>query len=148
MKLYSAVHLFNNRSLGYTFVMKGMKWKQLRVTGWLWTLTAFAEKKSKESWFCIPWEQNRFGSENPWPEHTHGICSSSGQRYIAVDQGFFAPFYFISMTNFYILLWVFIIPPRERLFVINVTPVTQGLWVVFVCHEKQFRGGGSRGRSP
>ena len=41
--------------------------------------------------------------------------------------------------------WVFIPPPREGLFVINVMPFPLGLWMVFVCHEKQFLAGVSRG---
>ena len=40
-----------------------------------------------------------------------------------------------------VMLWVFILPPREGLFVINFMPFTQGLWMVFVCHEKQLPGG-------
>ena len=31
--------------------------------------------------------------------------------------------------------------PREGLFVINLMPFTQGLWMAFVCHEKQFLRG-------
>ena len=59
--------------------------------------------------------------------HTHGIYSTFDQWYIALDQSFFAPFYFISVPNFDIMLWVFIFPPREGLCVINFTPFTQGL---------------------
>ena len=40
-----------------------------------------------------------------------------------------------------ITLWVFILPPREELFVINFMLFTRMLWMRFVCHEKQFRGG-------
>ena len=40
---------------------------------------------------------------------------------------FFAPIYFISMPNVDIMLLVFILPPREGLFVINFIPFTQGL---------------------
>ena len=46
---------------------------------------------------------------------------------ISLDQVFFAPFYFISMSNFYIMLWVFIRPPRDGLFVINFMSFTQRL---------------------
>ena len=53
-----------------------------------------------------------FGNEFAGPrDHTHEICSSFGQRYIAQDQSFLVPFYFISMPNFNIMLWVFILPP-------------------------------------
>ena len=58
---------------------------------------------------------------------THGICSTFGQWYIDLDESFFAPFYFISVPNFDIMLWVFILPPREGIFVINFMPFTQGL---------------------
>ena len=34
------------------------------------------------------------------------------------------------------MLWVFILPHREGLFFNNFMPPTQGLWMVFVCHEK------------
>ena len=69
-----------------------------------------------------------FGNDFAGPRgHTHGICSSFGQQYIALDQSFFASLYFISMPNFDIMLWVFIRPPREGLFVINFMPFTQGL---------------------
>ena len=44
--------------------------------------------------------------------HTHGICSSFCQWYMPLDESFFAPFYFISMPNFDIMLWVFIVSPR------------------------------------
>ena len=37
-------------------------------------------------------------------------------------------------------VWVFILPPKEGLFVINLMPFTQRLWMVFVRHEMQFRG--------
>ena len=59
--------------------------------------------------------------------HTHGICSTFGRWYIAIDQSFFAPFYFISVPNFDIMLWVFILPSREGLFVINFMSFTQEL---------------------
>ena len=37
-----------------------------------------------------------FGNDFAGPRrHTHEICSSFGQRYIALDQSFTAPFYFI-----------------------------------------------------
>ena len=39
-----------------------------------------------------------------------------------------------------IMLWVFILPPRKGLFVVNFMPFTQGLWMVFICHEKQPSG--------
>ena len=66
-----------------------------------------------------------FGNDFAGPRgHTHGICLSFGQRYIALDQSFLAPFYFLSMPNFDIMLWVFIPLPKEGLFVINFMPFT------------------------
>lgn len=53
---------------------------------------------------------------------THGICLSFG-----LQQSFSAPCYFISMPNFDIMLWAFILPPRKVLFVIIFMPLTQGL---------------------
>ena len=82
---------------------------------------------------CRGGELFGFGNDFPGPQdHTHGICSSFGQWYIALDQGFFfAPFYFIFMPNFDIMLWVFILPPKGEVFVINnnyyFIPFTQGL---------------------
>ena len=70
-----------------------------------------------------------FGNDftGPWG-HTHDICSSFGQWYIALDQSFFMPFYFILMipNYFNIMLWVFILPPKEGLFVINFMPFPKG----------------------
>ena len=72
-------------------------------------------------------------SQNLW------VCSSFGQRYIALDQRFFlVPFYFISMPNFDIMLWVFIIPLGKGYLSLILCPFTQGLWMAFVGHEKQF----------
>jgi len=46
-----------------------------------------------------------FGNDFAGPhKHTHGIWSSFGQWYIALDQSFFMPFDFISITNFGIML--------------------------------------------
>ena len=59
--------------------------------------------------------------------HIHEIYSSFVQWYIALDQSFFAPIYFILMPHFDIMLWVFIVPPREGLFVINFMPFTHGV---------------------
>ena len=67
---------------------------------------------------------------------THGICFRFGQH-----QSFSAPCYFISMPHFDIMLWAFILPPRKVLFVIIFMPLTQGLWIVFFCHEKRFPAG-------
>ena len=50
-------------------------------------------------------------------EHTLRICSSFGQSYIALEQAFFALFYFISII---IMLWVLILPPKVRPFVIKI----------------------------
>ena len=72
-------------------------------------------------------------SQNLW------VCSSFGQRYIALDQRFFlVSFYFISMPNFDIMLWVFIIPLGKGYLSLILCPFTQGLWMAFVGHEKQF----------
>ena len=59
--------------------------------------------------------------------NTHGICSTFGQQHIALDQSFFTPFYFISMPNFDMMLWVFILLPKEGRFFINFMPFTQRL---------------------
>ena len=40
-----------------------------------------------------------FGNDCAGPRG-HGICSSFGQRYIALDQTFFAPLYFISIQYY------------------------------------------------
>ena len=63
--------------------------------------------------------------------HIHGICSRFGRRYIALGQSFLAPFYFISMPNFDIMLSVFILPPREGYLSIVLCPLPRGLewWV-------------------
>ena len=72
-------------------------------------------------------------SQNLW------VCSSFGQRYIALDQRFFlVPFYFISMPNFDFMLWVFIIPLGKGYLSLILCPFTQGLWMAFVGHGKQF----------
>ena len=72
-------------------------------------------------------------SQNLW------VCSSFGQRYIALDQRFFlVPFYFISMPNFDIMLWVFIIPLGKGYLSLILCPFTQGLSMAFVGLEKQF----------
>ena len=43
---------------------------------------------------------------------------------------------FLLFSNLDIMLWVFILSPEEELFVIELIPFTQGLWIGFVCHEK------------
>ena len=70
---------------------------------------------------------------------SQNLCSSFGQRYIALDQRFFlVPFYFISMPNFDIMLWVFIIPLGKGYLSLILCPFTQGFWMAFVGYEKQF----------
>ena len=41
-----------------------------------------------------------------------------------------------SKIKIHIMLWVFILLPREGLFVINFMPFIQQLGMVFVCYEK------------
>mgnify|MGYP006896133437 CR=1 FL=1 len=69
------------------------------------------------------------------------VCSNFAQRYIAQDQSFFGPFYFISAPKFDTMSHVSILPGREGLFVINFLPFTQRLLMVFVCHKKQVPSG-------
>ena len=42
--------------------------------------------------------------------------------------------------RYHIMGTVFVLRPIERLLVIYFMPFTQGLWIVFVSHEKQFTG--------
>ena len=57
-----------------------------------------------------------FGNDFAGPRRqTQEIWENFGSRYITLDQRFFAPFYFMSMSNFNIILRVFIRPPRSYL---------------------------------
>ena len=73
-----------------------------------------------------------FGNNLAGPRgRTHGICSSFGQCYITLHQIFFLTILFhfdiIDIT------WVFILPHRGGLSLINFTPFTRGFeWILFV----------------
>ena len=81
-----------------------------------------------------------FGNDFAGPRgHTYEIWESFGSPYIALDQRFFVQFYFISMSNFNIILRVFIRPPRKELFVIHFILHGGFEWFSFAM-ENYFRG--------
>ena len=87
-----------------------------------------------------------FGNHYAGPqEHTHRICLIFGPRYIALDQSFFCSILLHFDAEILIsCCGCSYFPLREKLFVINFMPFTQGLLTSFCLSQKTIPWGCAR----